>query len=109
MGKVQQLCLEVLAKQSKEIDSIAIVGVALQKNEITESEHVSFRRALRQLERAGKIVDLGRSFHNRRRRWAMPEVAKRYFIDYGQFLGKEKEMKAKAKANFTAERFPGYA
>ena len=109
MGKVQQLCMEVLAEQSKEIDSIAIAAEALQKDEITESEHVSFRRALRQLERAGKIVDLGRSFRDRRRHWALPEIAKRYFHDEEKFFGKEKVMRDKAKANFTTERFPGYA
>jgi len=109
LGKVQRMCLEVLAGQREEIDSIVIAAKALGKDEISDSEHVSFRRALRQLARAGKVVDMGRAYHNRRRYWALPEIAKRSFDLTERCLGREAAMQAKARAKFTAERFPEYA
>lgn len=88
------------------LDSIEITGRALDKYEINDSEHVSFRRALRKLADRGLVVDMGRSFHDRRRRWAMPDVAKRYFERVELVFGKQMAAEAKAKSSFTADRFP---
>jgi hypothetical protein len=84
LGKIQRMCMDVLANQESMLDSIEIAGKALGKKEINDSEHVSFRRALRKLARAGMIVDMGRGFHDGRRRWALPDVAKREFDELRQ-------------------------
>lgn len=89
LGKVQRMCVNVLAQDSEPRDSISIAATALDKDMINESEHVSFRRALRKLARAGKVVDLGRSFHNKRRHWALPDAAKRYNEEYERFFGRK--------------------
>ncbi|MFW5690836.1 MAG: hypothetical protein ACOCXY_03410 [Planctomycetota bacterium] len=106
LGKVQRMCLDVLSRQESTLDSIEIAGRALDKSEINDSEHVSFRRALRKLADRGLVVDMGRSFHDRRRRWALPDVAKRYFERVELVFGKQMAAEAKAKSSFTADRFP---
>ena len=77
IGKVQQDCLRVLRERRGELDSISIVAVSLGRLEITPAEHASYRRALRRLAKLGQVVDLGRGYRDRRRRWAVPEVAER--------------------------------
>lgn len=42
---------------------------------LTDAQVVSVRRALRQLERAGKVVCLGRGYTDGRARWVTPERA----------------------------------
>ena len=58
-GKIQRMCMDALAKQESMLDSIEVAGKALGKEVINDSEHASFRRALRKLARAGLIVDIG--------------------------------------------------
>ena len=89
LGKVQRMCLSVLAQEPEPMDSITIAAKAMGHDVINDSEHVSFRRALRKLARAGKVVDIGRAFHDRRRRWALPDAAKRYFEEYERFFGRK--------------------
>jgi len=109
LGKVQRMCMDVLANQEEMLDSIEIAGRALDKKVINDSEHVSFRRALRQLSAKRLVVDMGRGFHDGRRRWALPHAAKRYFDHYERCFGRRPAMEAKARSNFTAERFPDHA
>ncbi len=106
LGKVQRMCMNVLAQEPEPMDSIAIAARALGKDQINENEHVSFRRALRKLARAGKVVNLGRSFHNNRRHWALPEGADRYFDDLARCFGPQAAAQAKAKANVPAVNVP---
>jgi len=106
LGKVQRMCLDVLTQDGKMLDSIEITGRALDKYEINDSEHVSFRRALRKLADRGLVVDMGRSFHDRRRRWALPDVAKRYFERVELVFGKQMAAKEIARSSFRADRFP---
>jgi len=109
LGKVQRMCLSVLGSHGSHLDSIEIAGRALDKEVINDSEHVSFRRALRTLAERGRVVDLGRGFHDGRRRWALPEAAKRYFEDYERFFGRRQAMRARLASRFTADRFPDHA
>lgn len=109
LGKVQQLCLSALAEQGGMLDSIEIIGRALHKEVINDTEHASFRRALRKLAQRGKVVDMGRGFHDGRRRWALPDAAKRYFDDCERCFGKQAAVRARAQANFTAQRYPEHA
>lgn len=106
LGKVQRMCLDVLDKQESTLDSIEIAGRALDKCEINDSEHVSFRRALRKLADRGLVVDMGRGFRDGRRHWALPDVARRYFERVEVAFGRRAAMEAKAKTNFTADHFP---
>lgn len=106
LGKVQRMCLDVLTEQEKMLDSIEIAGRALDKEAINDSEHVSFRRALRKLADRGLVVDMGRGFRDGRRCWALPDAAKRYFERVESAFGRRAAMEAKARSNFTAERFP---
>lgn len=89
LGKVQRMCLSVLAQEPEPMDSITVAARAMGKDVINDSEHVSFRRALRKLARAGKVVDIGRAFHNKRRHWALPDAAKRYIEEYERFFGRK--------------------
>ncbi len=70
------------------LDSIEIAGRALGKYEIDDSEASSYRRALRNLAGAGAIVDMGRNWHDGRRRYALPTAADRYNRRILETLGK---------------------
>jgi hypothetical protein len=109
LGKVQQTCRDVLADEGALLDSIEIAGRALHKEVINDSEHASFRRALRKLADCRMVVDMGRGFRHGRRCWALPDAAKRYFDDDERCFGKQAATKARARAKFTAERFPDHA
>ena len=109
LGMVQRMCLSVLESHGDHLDSIEIAGRALDKEVINDSEHVSFRRALRTLAERGLVVDLGRGFRDGRRRWALPEAAKRYFQDYERLFGRRQAMRARLTSRFTADRFPDHA
>jgi hypothetical protein len=61
LGRVERAVLEVFqSKADSVIDSIEITALIVGRNNVTESEASSCRRALRTLARQGKIVDLGR-------------------------------------------------
>jgi hypothetical protein len=80
LGVIQRGCLEVLAlNKSDVLDSIAIAGLVVGRQTITEAEHVSVRRALRKLAKAGLVIDLGRGFRQGRRHWALPETAAEWY------------------------------
>ena len=79
LGQVQRSVLVVFdAAPNELLDSIEIAGRALGKHTITESEATTYRRALRNLAEVGDIVDMGRNWHDGRRRYALPEKAERY-------------------------------
>lgn len=78
LGIVQKKILDALATRGGLMDSIEIAAIALGKDQISDSEHVSFRRALRNLADKGKIIDLGRGWTDGRKRWATPKVAEAY-------------------------------
>ena len=109
LGKVQRMCLDVLKGSGKMLDSIEIAGRALDKREINHSEHASFRRALRKLADMGLIVNMTRHWHNNRRWWAMPEVAKRIFDREAKVFGRQAADERKAESRFTKDRYPGHA
>lgn len=79
MGKVQRMCLDVLEKSDKTIDSIEVAGRALGKMQVEISEGRSFRRALQKLAEQGLVIDMGRHWRFGRRHWATREVAEKYF------------------------------
>lgn len=99
IGKVQQLCLQVLrdAEGDGLLDSIEIAGKALDKMQISPAEHSSFRRALRQLCEQGLVVDLARAWHNGRRRWIAKERAAEYLAEHLRSWGKQTTDRTVAK------------
>ena len=105
-GKVQRMCLSVLTEQDRLLDSIAVAAIAVGRNEITDTEHVSFRRALNKLKAEGKVVDMGRGFQDGRRRWAIPTVAKRYFDHKEKIFGKRFVDQDRRKSRFLPEYYP---
>ena len=74
LGKTERMCLEVL-KEYKMCDSIEIAGRALGKYEVSNAEHTTFRRALNSLLRKAVVVNMSRSWHSNRCRWALPHEA----------------------------------
>ncbi len=106
LGKIQQMCLSVLTEQDKLLDSITVAAKAVNRNEITDSEHVSFRRALRKLNAMGQVVDMGRYFRDGRRRWATPQVAKRYFDRIEIHMGRQMADSRRRESRFTPARYP---
>ena len=103
------MCLDVLAEQGKLLDSIEVAERALGKDVINDSEHTSFRRALRKLSAKGLVVDMGRHFRSGRRHWALPEVAKDHFEHIESVFGRSALIEHKARSNFTPERFSDHA
>ncbi len=75
LGAIQRGCLDALESNQEPLDSIAVAALVVRRNEITDSEHASVRRALRKLAKAGRVVDLGRRFRSGRRHWELPEEA----------------------------------
>lgn len=59
-------------------DSLTLAGEVYGRQDVTHSEAVSVRRALRSLEARGEVEDLGRGFRFGRRMWATPERARAY-------------------------------
>jgi hypothetical protein len=78
IGRIQRLCLQVLADHGGMLDSINIAGKAMAKEVVQRAEVESFRRALRQLTAQGHVVDMSRHFHDNRKRWALPDQAEAY-------------------------------
>ena len=107
LGKIQRLCLAVL-KDGGKLDSIEIVARALDKRIITESEHVSFRRALRSLKAKGLVVDMTRHWCDNRRRWALPEQAWEYYMRVAKTFGTAEMKKEMQKGGFTQENYPDF-
>ena len=88
LGVIQRGCLEVLALNKSDIlDRIVITGLVVGRETITEAEHVSVRRVLRNLAKAGLVIDLGRGFRQGRRHWALPEAAAAYYRRMLRFRG----------------------
>ena len=106
LGTIQRHCLSVLTSQDKLMDSITVEAIAVGRNEITEVEHVSFRRALRKLKAMGKVVDMRRGFRDGRRCWATPAVAKRYFDRIEKSMGQHLANDMRRKSRFTSENYP---
>jgi len=100
------MCLSVLTEQDKMLDSIEVAAIAVGRNGITESEHVSFRRALNKLKAQGMVVDMGRGFRDGRRNWAIPTVAKRYFDHKEKIFGKRFVDQDRRKSRFLPEYYP---
>lgn len=76
LGRIQRACLDVFRRNpGKVLDSITIAGCVVRRNEITNSEHVSVRRALNKLAAAGLVVNMGRKYSDGCRRWALPDAA----------------------------------
>ena len=109
LGKIQRLCLKVLSESDHTLDSISIAGMALGKKVVSDSEIVSFRRALRKLASLGLVVNMGRGYRWSRRHWALPHVAQSYFKRLEAALGRRAAEKRKAECNFTKENFPDHA
>lgn len=97
LGEVQRKCLAVLAAAGKMLDSIEVAGRAIDKRTVTEAESVSYRRALRKLAASGRIVDMGRGWSDKRRRWAPPEVAEAYYKRVGKAFGAKAEAMERKK------------
>ena len=104
LGKVQRMCLDVLRQHDWVVDSITIAAEALSKQAISESEHASFRRALRKLAAHGLVIDMGRCFRDGRRHWATPETAKRYFDKVEITFGKQAAIDARARSSCAPDR-----
>lgn len=81
LGRIQRACLEVLKLNPNDpLDSIVITALVVERETVTESEHVSVRRALRKLASAGLVIDMQRrGWHSNRRHWALPETATKYY------------------------------
>lgn len=78
-GKTQREILELFKREPDKMpDSIEVAAKLHGENPVPESKAVSTRRALRGLAERGLLVDMGRHWHNGRRRWATPEEAERY-------------------------------
>ena len=79
LGKIQRSVLEIFElNPDKSIDSISMTGLVFDKTEVSDSELVSVRRALRSLVKAGHLVDMGRGFRQGRRHYATPEYFEQY-------------------------------
>ena len=102
-GRIQRQCMDVIAQAGDSLDSIEIAGRALRKNRINESEHVSFRRALRKLCDEGLIVDLGRAWRRGRRHWALPEVAIAYCERLGNTFGNVWSVRERRRAQIAGQ------
>lgn len=62
--------------------------MALGSSTVSAAQASSVRRALRQLAEDGQAVDLGRGFHDGRRRWATPARAAEYLGRATQVFGR---------------------
>ena len=78
LGSTQQGILEALQKSTAMLDSIALAAEVYHHQRVTESEAVTVRRALRDLEELGQVTDMGRCGYKRRRMWTLPERAAAY-------------------------------
>ncbi|MFC6199136.1 hypothetical protein [Ponticaulis profundi] len=88
-GKLQRAILDVFESDpDKLLDTITIGVRAYGVNPISRAQASSVRRALRKLVDAGEVVDLGRSWRQARRHFALPSTAaayrKRYQDTFGQ-------------------------
>lgn len=78
-GRVQRAIVDLFVADPEEMpDSIEITCRVFAVSECDPAQHVSVRRALRSLAKRGEIVDMGRAWHNGRRRWALPAQATAY-------------------------------
>ena len=84
-GAVQRRLLAILENEDRLIDTIQLAALVfdIERNVagqrlVSESRVASVRRALGKLAKAGKITDLGRHWHDGRRRWATPARAVQY-------------------------------
>jgi hypothetical protein len=75
-GWVERAILDLFREHpDKNLSSIGIAALCLAIEEITDSQHSSFCRALRRLVRRGALVDLGRRWRDGRRRYRLPGSA----------------------------------
>jgi hypothetical protein len=78
-GKMQRAILDVFeAKPDELLDTITIAALAYGENPVSNAQASSVRRSLRKLVDAGEVVDLGRGWRDRRRRFALPHKATEY-------------------------------
>lgn len=78
-GKMQRAIIDVFeAKPDELLDTITIAALAYGENPVTNAQASSVRRSLRKLVDAGEVVDLGRGWRDRRRRFALPDKAEDY-------------------------------
>jgi len=88
-GKVQRRVLDLFAAKPDWMpDSIELAARVFDKNPISDSEHVSVRRALRALVQSGVVVDMGRHWHDNRKRWCLPAKARAYHARVEQAFGR---------------------
>ena len=77
LGKIQRGCLAVFQSRKTELlDTLEIAAAVVGRDEITVSDQVTVRRALRNLAKAGHIVDRGRGYSDKRQRWELATAAK---------------------------------
>jgi hypothetical protein len=84
-GTIQRRLVEILERDQKLLDTFELAARAydLSSNDqgritLSDPQLVAVRRALRGLVRKGAIADLGRNWHNGRKRWATVDAAARY-------------------------------
>jgi hypothetical protein len=78
LGKLQRDLLAILEENDKSIDTITLTALAYQDNpeavvyedRVTDAQHATVRRALRNLHKRGLVVDLTRHTRDGRRYWA---------------------------------------
>ena len=103
LGKIERAALEFL--KAGELWSASDIAAAAMiapdgNNHVTvpEASYRSYCRALRSLVRAGLVTDLGCSWHDKRRRYALPEVARAYHARVISTFGAAHDHKAALKA-----------
>ena len=90
LGKNQRAILKIFSSNPEQLlDSIEITGLVFEKQQVNESEVSSVRRSLRKLSNSGKLVDMGRNFHDGRKRYALPEYAEQYYDRMEKTFGKD--------------------
>ena len=87
LGRIQRGILEVLQYGQKETIALAGIIYAVAPGEdVTEAQHAAVRRALKTLQRAGKVEQLFIG-HMGRAYWATLEKAKAYREEVARVFG----------------------
>ncbi len=81
IDRVERALIEILGRNRKPVDTYELTALVFDvkpdrsgRIEVNDAQLTSVRRALLNLKRAGKAVDMGRRWHGGRRRWASERV-----------------------------------
>lgn len=77
-GSLQRSIMAVFAGRDDLLDSISVAGLVFDQNPVSAAQASSTRRALQKLVAEGALVDLGRGWNDKRRRYATPARAAVY-------------------------------